>query len=185
MNQAAEQIKDLLSMQTVLERYGFQLNERSFMRCPFHEEKTASFRVYDNGKRFKCFGCGESGSVIDFTMKLFGISFSQAVLRLNEDFGLGLTDQKPDLRKRRELAVKMAENARRKREREAYLEQLVKEHRRLWQDYLNQRPATPAEPLRPAFVQALHRLEYVRYLLSDGSEQDAKDNGRNNRIYKG
>lgn len=38
---------------------------------------------------------GKGGSVIDFVMDLFDLSFRQAVLRLNLDFRLGLTDSRP------------------------------------------------------------------------------------------
>lgn len=48
--------------------------------CPLHGEKTPSFNVRNN--KFKCFGCGKSGSTIDFIMALYGITFAQAVRRL-------------------------------------------------------------------------------------------------------
>ena len=34
--------------------------------CPFHSEKTPSFTIYGNGRRFMCFGCGAEGDVFDF-----------------------------------------------------------------------------------------------------------------------
>lgn len=47
-------------------------------KCPFHDDKTASlsFRRYN---RFRCFGCDERGTTIDFYMKLHGCSFIDAV----------------------------------------------------------------------------------------------------------
>jgi hypothetical protein len=48
--------------------------------CPLHGEKTPSFNVRNN--KFKCFGCGKSGSTIDFIMSLYEIPFAQAVRRL-------------------------------------------------------------------------------------------------------
>ena len=45
--------------------------------CPFHEEKTPSFSIKNN--KFKCFGCGEHGDVIDFYMKTQNCNFIQAV----------------------------------------------------------------------------------------------------------
>lgn len=33
--------------------------------------------------------------MIDFVMGLYNLSFSQAIVRLNVDFGLGLTDRQP------------------------------------------------------------------------------------------
>lgn len=49
--------------------------------CPFHSEKTASFTVFSGkaeGQRFYCFGCGEAGDVIDFTMQLKGVNLPDA-----------------------------------------------------------------------------------------------------------
>lgn len=34
--------------------------------CPFHDEKTPSFKVNQSRQFFKCFGCGKSGDVWDF-----------------------------------------------------------------------------------------------------------------------
>jgi hypothetical protein len=33
--------------------------------CPFHPERTASFFVFEDSQRFKCFGCQKHGDVID------------------------------------------------------------------------------------------------------------------------
>jgi DNA primase len=56
--------------------------------CPFHQEKTPSFHVRDNVGRFKCFGCGASGDVFEFLMRLRGIQFSEAMLELSKQAGL-------------------------------------------------------------------------------------------------
>jgi DNA primase len=57
-------------------------------RCPFHQEKTPSFHVRDNHGRFKCFGCGASGDVFEFLMKLRGITFVEAIAELSIKAGL-------------------------------------------------------------------------------------------------
>jgi len=44
--------------------------------CPFHEEKTPSFRV--NGERFHCFGCGAHGNATAWLMRTEGLSFTEA-----------------------------------------------------------------------------------------------------------
>ena len=48
--------------------------------CPLHEDTKPSFSVKNN--RFNCFACGKKGSVIDFIMFLYGVTFIQAVERL-------------------------------------------------------------------------------------------------------
>src|SRR4030067_299461 len=47
--------------------------------CPFHSEKTPSFFVNPDKKLFKCFGCGEGGTVFQFVMKQEGMDFVEAV----------------------------------------------------------------------------------------------------------
>lgn len=48
--------------------------------CPFHMEDTPSFFVFK--ERFKCFGCGETGDVIDFIQKYYSLDFLQAIKHL-------------------------------------------------------------------------------------------------------
>lgn len=52
--------------------------------CPFHHEKTPSFRVNAREQYFHCFGCGESGDVISYIMKSRGFDFVDAVKHLAE-----------------------------------------------------------------------------------------------------
>lgn len=46
--------------------------------CPFHDEKTPSFTIFDAGRKYHCFGCGESGDVLDFLQLLHGVSLREA-----------------------------------------------------------------------------------------------------------
>ena len=59
-------------------------------RCPFHEEKTASFSVNPAKGIFKCFGCDKGGNAIEFIKQHEGVDFKQAVeigaKKLNIDF---------------------------------------------------------------------------------------------------
>jgi len=52
---------------------------RSWALCVFHEEKTPSLCIFKDSNHFKCFGCGEGGSVIDLVMKLYDKDFPSAV----------------------------------------------------------------------------------------------------------
>ena len=62
--------------------------KRGAAKCPFHEEKTASFRV--KGEFFKCFGCGVGGDVITFAAKYHDISTADAIRLLAEEAGISL-----------------------------------------------------------------------------------------------
>ncbi|MDT7579937.1 MAG: primase, partial [Pseudonocardiales bacterium] len=59
--------------------------------CPFHDEKSPSMNVRPTHGMFHCFGCGESGSVIDFVMKMEHVGFVEAVERLADRIGFRLT----------------------------------------------------------------------------------------------
>lgn len=57
--------------------------------CPFHAEKTPSFRVNDTKGVYNCFGCGAHGDAIKFIQELDGVGFLDAVQRItNGDFAL-------------------------------------------------------------------------------------------------
>jgi DNA primase len=80
-------------------------------KCPFHSEKTASFKV--NNKEgpwlYHCFGCGESGSIVDLVQKLDNLTVAEAIKKVKEKIGVLesneqidgvfklLSDEKPSL----------------------------------------------------------------------------------------
>jgi len=61
--------------------------------CPFHNEKTPSFYVYDNG--YHCFGCGQHGDAISFVMQAQGLGFMEAVNQLAGEAGLEVPQPSP------------------------------------------------------------------------------------------
>lgn len=55
-------------IQSVCEREGITLKGRGLSlwgHCPFHDDKKPSFKVDPERQRFKCFGCGAGGDMID------------------------------------------------------------------------------------------------------------------------
>ena len=84
----ATEIEGTLDLREVVQYYGIELNHADEGVCPFHNEKTASFRVYES--HYYCFGCHRHGSTVHFVMEFFGMSFGEAVKKLNSDFNLGL-----------------------------------------------------------------------------------------------
>lgn len=58
--------------------------------CPFHDEKTPSFRVTPARGYYYCFGCGEGGDVISFVQKVNNVSFTEAVELLADRVGVHL-----------------------------------------------------------------------------------------------
>lgn len=55
--------------------------------CPFHEEKTPSFKVSPTKQIYHCFGCGANGDAIGFLMKHKGVGFLDAVRELGGEVG--------------------------------------------------------------------------------------------------
>ncbi|MBI3183325.1 MAG: DNA primase [Myxococcales bacterium] len=58
--------------------------------CPFHQEKTASFHVTPELRRFKCFGCQAGGDAIAFVQRYLGKTFVDAVKDLAREAGVDL-----------------------------------------------------------------------------------------------
>ena len=58
--------------------------------CPFHEEKTPSFTVVPTKQIYHCFGCGESGGIIDFVMKYDHLSFVEAIETVSGESGISV-----------------------------------------------------------------------------------------------
>jgi len=116
----ADAIKRALSMDAVARYYGYQPNRAGNILCPFHSERTPSLKIYNEpGRGFCCYGCNASGSVIDFVMMLLGIPYSAAVVRLNADFHLGLSNERPNPREVRERNARLRDAARIRRTFEA------------------------------------------------------------------
>ena len=60
------EIKQRLSIATVLAHYQLNSNKNNHLQCPFHEDDKPSLRVYPDTNTYHCFGCSKSGDVIQF-----------------------------------------------------------------------------------------------------------------------
>lgn len=85
-----EEAKRRLDILTVVQYYGVNLNRQGFAVCPFHGEKSPSFKVFEQSDSYYCFGCGEGGDAIRFVMRMFNLSSIDAVRQLDTDFMLNL-----------------------------------------------------------------------------------------------
>lgn len=56
--------------------------------CPFHNEKTPSFSVNEQGQYFNCFGCGRKGDVFRFVMDYYKLPFMDAVDKICGEYGI-------------------------------------------------------------------------------------------------
>ncbi|MGM0567730.1 MAG: DNA primase [Elusimicrobiota bacterium] len=105
----ANDIVDLISEYFPLKRSGS--NYKAL--CPFHQEKTPSFVVSRDKQLFHCFGCGESGNIFNFVMKMEGLDFSQSLRRLAERANIDITGGSSDYERTRQIRDNILEiNAR-------------------------------------------------------------------------
>lgn len=144
-------------MRDVASFYGYTPNTRGYIRCPFHSEKTASLRLYD--KSFYCFGCGTGGDLIKFVQLYFNISFAQALIRINSDFRLGLSDKKPSRCKPIKREPSPAE-----------LYEI--EYNKKWEEYHELlwareklKPKSIDDTLHPLFIKSLQQLDHLQYWI--------------------
>jgi DNA primase catalytic core len=88
-----ERIKGANELSAVVAERGVELKKKGRVlvgRCPFHEEKTASFTITPGKGLFHCFGCGAGGDVIGFVTKHDKVGFGAALERLARRAGLEL-----------------------------------------------------------------------------------------------
>lgn len=150
-------IKQSLTMQEIACFYGFKPNRQNYIPCPFHAEKTASLKLYDDS--FYCFGCGTGGDLIKFVQLYFNISFAQALVRINSDFRLGLSNKKPVYSrpiKREPTPAELYEIE--------YNEKWAEYHELLWARK-KLKPKSDDEALNPLFVKSLQKLEHLQAWL--------------------
>ena len=88
MTDYAAIIKDAVPMRNAVERYTGQQIVLNRICCPIHHGKDRNMRIYP--RSYYCWVCHASGDVIQFVQSVLGVSFQDAMQRLNEDFKLDL-----------------------------------------------------------------------------------------------
>lgn len=94
----ASDIVDVISAYLPLKRKG----RNYWARCPFHQEKTASFSVSPDKQIFHCFGCHKGGNVFSFIIEYEKLPFPDALKLLAARANVQLPE-KGDVRETREF----------------------------------------------------------------------------------
>lgn len=85
-----QELKDKIDITDVVSKYVHLENKggRFWARCPFHNEKTASFTVHPEGQFYHCFGCNVSGDAIKFVQEMESLDFMDTVRLLCERYNI-------------------------------------------------------------------------------------------------
>jgi DNA primase len=86
-----QRLKDEISVQRLIEASGVELKKTGkdwAGKCPFHADDTASLVITPAKNLWHCFGCQVGGGVVDWVMKLRGVSFRHAVELLKDETAL-------------------------------------------------------------------------------------------------
>lgn len=151
----SEEIKAAYSMRDILARYGLYPNRSGFICCPFHKEKTASMKFYQDS--YYCFGCGAHGDIFDFVSEMEDITFREAFFELG-----GTYEQKTE-----KFGERMERyHAQKEREMKQKQEDALKARRKLNNDLIDiyrdwyQRSA----PFSDTWTDCYNALQYQLYL---------------------
>lgn len=86
---AKADIVDIISEYVKLKQSGSELTAC----CPFHQEKTPSFKVSRAKAIYKCFGCGKSGDSIAFLMEHLNINYVEAIKLIAAKYGIEILQE--------------------------------------------------------------------------------------------
>lgn len=150
-----EEIKSRYSMADIATKYGYKITRAGFISCPFHNEKTASMKIYKDS--FHCFGCGSSGDIFAFVQKHDNCDFKTAFYSLGGEYG------KRDFRA--DMSLYRLQKAKERAEREKV--KLVTE-RQLRIFFINtlQKALKAVEPMSDAWCYLINELETELYKFS-------------------
>ena len=154
-----ETVKSAVTVKQAAERYGYKVNRSDMICCPFHDDHHPSMKL--NRDYFYCFGCGATGDVIDFVVRLFGLSSYEAAKKLAYDFGID-----PDNPPAAMALNKPHTLARAFRDDEMYCQRVLCDYLHLLERWkVEYAPQIPEDNPDDRFVEACHMIEYVNYLL--------------------
>ena len=167
----ADQINKIITIPDVLQMYGYGTNRNRRIPCPLHGGKGPNFAYTD--RVFHCWTCGAKGNSIGLVMQLFGITFGQTLIRINNDFNLGLTNEKPSHRQQKQARKTIQRREQKYQERirlrEEYLGQ-VKVFQYLQKSIIKHGPTDPEQSpdeWHPVFIYAAQNIGILENWLNE------------------
>ena len=152
-----EAVKAAVPVRAAAERYGLEVNCSSMVRCPFHEDRAPSMKLYED--HFFCFGCGKHGDVVTLVSELFGVPPYDAARKLADDFGVDSDAETVRTLAREYLRSFREDLLRCQRVLSAYLRLLTD-----WKERFA--PTDPNTEPDDRFVEACQMIETIDYLTN-------------------
>ncbi len=113
MNSPVQKIKERLSIEDIVSSYiKLEKSGANFKaRCPFHNEKTASFYVSPDRGSYYCFGCSAKGDIFTFIEEFEGLDFKGALKLLAERAGVPLESYNKEEESEKEKLYRVMEES--------------------------------------------------------------------------
>lgn len=162
----SEAIRDSITMEDVLEFYVPDVPRKHHRcPCPIHNGRDYNFSYMDKG--YKCFSCGAKGDVITFVQTICEYEYrSDAMRRINSDFGLGLpvSGEILSATQSASLALKRAEAKAKKDAEEAW----ENEYRDLTDEWIRlDKVRRTADPMSDEYADAVKEIDRISFLIDD------------------
>lgn len=110
------EVNNLLLMPEVATCLGFHPDSKGFIKSPFHDEKTASCKLYKElGRGYYDFSAGEGGDCVRFVARTQGLNSWEACRLLVEAFSLPVDMKNTHLTRKRVQQLKQQREADQKR----------------------------------------------------------------------
>lgn len=152
----SDELKQSISMQEVVGRYGLHPNRAGFISCPFHHgDRTPSMKIYP--KDYHCHACGANGDVFSFVMGMEYCDFKTAYKALGGSYRQQSDHQRNlyhyHLQKRKEDEIKR-------------LQRIEQEKKEVTEEIRMQKLFKKLSPVfSDDWCEAVNRLEYLFYKL--------------------
>jgi len=156
-------IKAAVTTRQAAEFYGLKVSRNGMACCPFHNDRHPSMKV---DERYYCFGCHETGDVIDFVGKLFGLTPYEAAKRLAFDFHIDPNTPVP--------AAQRVPRYRANDPQETECMRILTDYERMLRDWqATYAPACPEADMDKRFVEASRQLPEIEALTDVFFQPDA------------
>jgi DNA primase len=88
-------LRNSITMRQVAGYYGFRIDRKGFIKCPFHgngSERTPSLKIFPEFRGFHCKGCGQGGDVTKFVELYENVTQKEAAILLSQRFNIPISD---------------------------------------------------------------------------------------------